>query len=162
MPTASPTEAGLRQPGVLAWLRLARAYHQIDRASAAHLRAWGLSVAQFDVLAQLHGAGGATQQALADRLLVTKGNISQLLDKLEGAGLIERRREGRTKRLWLTPAGADLAAAVVPAQERLIAGLMGALPPHEADGLRRALRRLERALDASAATAATDSEGDTP
>jgi DNA-binding MarR family transcriptional regulator len=159
MPTASPTEAGLRQPGVLAWLRLARAYHQIDRASAHHLRAHGLSVAQFDVLAQLHGAGGATQQALADRLLVTKGNISQLLDKLERAGLIARRREGRTKRLWLTPAGAALAAAVVPAQERFIAGLMAALTPDEAAALRRALRRLERALASPAAPSATPAEG---
>ena len=40
---------------VLAWMRLARVYQKVDRASAAHLRRWGLSVAQFDVLARVGG-----------------------------------------------------------------------------------------------------------
>ena len=44
--------------GLLAWLRLARAYHKVDRASAVHLRGWGLSVAQFDVLARVGSRPG--------------------------------------------------------------------------------------------------------
>ncbi len=63
---------------VLAWLRLYRVVQKIDRAQSAYLRSWDLNTAQFDVLAHVGAHKGITQQELADSLLVTKGNISQL------------------------------------------------------------------------------------
>ena len=128
---------------VLAWLRLARVYQKINHLSAIAFARQGLSVAQFDVLTQLGTTEGITQQALADRLLVTKGNISQLLAKMERRDLIVRRQEGRANALFLTPAGRELFAAVVPAQEARIAARFAALSPTE----RRALLRLLRTLD---------------
>src|SRR5215211_8420943 len=104
----------LRRPGVLGWLRLMRVFQKIDRASGEHLRGWGLSVAQFDVLAHVGAAEGMTQQELADSLLVTKGNVCQLLGKMEGRGWISRRHEGRTNRLFLTDEGRRLFEEVVP------------------------------------------------
>src|SRR3712207_8018674 len=59
------------------------------------------SNAQFDVLAHVGAAEGITQQQLADSLLVTKGNIAQLLDRMQKRGLIERRPQGRINRLFL-------------------------------------------------------------
>src|SRR5579883_3495574 len=103
-----------RRSSVVTWMRLARVFQKVDRASAEHLRHWRLSVAQFDVLAQVGSAEGITQQELADRLLVTKGNICQLLDRLEQAGLISRRQEGRVNHLALTDAGQRLYREVVP------------------------------------------------
>ena len=50
-----------------------------------------LSVPQLDVLSTLTEAEGVSQQELATRLYVTKGNISGLLDRLADAGLVERR-----------------------------------------------------------------------
>lgn len=137
----------LRAPALLAWVRLARVFRKIDRVSAEHLRAWGLSVAHFDVLAQVGAAEGVTQQELAARLLVTKGNICQLLDRLEGQGLLVRRQEGRVNRLHLTPDGRRLHDAVVPAQEALITRLLGRLTPDEQRGLHQTLRRLDQALE---------------
>jgi DNA-binding MarR family transcriptional regulator len=145
--TGAMDESSLRQPGVLAWLRLARVFQKVERASAAHLRTWGLTMAQFDVIAQLGAAEGCTQQELADRLLVTKGNISQLLDKAERGGLIVRCQQGRTKRLHLTEAGRRLRAAVVPAQERFVAEQIAALTPAEQRRLLALLRTLDRALE---------------
>ncbi len=138
--------AGAERAALLAWLRLARAFQKIDRASAAHLRAWDLSVAQFDALAQLGAAEGITQQELADRLLVTKGNVSQLLDRMERRGLIRRCQEGRAMRLFLTDTGRRLHAAAVPAQEALITGRFAALTPAEQRQLLGLLRKLDRAL----------------
>ena len=131
-------------PGLLAWLRLARVYQKIDRASAVHLRGWGLSVAQFDVLARVGGRPGMTQQELAESLLVTKGNVCQLLDRMEADGLIERRRQGRAKRLHLTPRGQALFAEVVPAQERMVERLFGVLDPNAQRELLALLRDLDR------------------
>jgi DNA-binding MarR family transcriptional regulator len=142
----SGEERGLRGSGVRAWLRLARIYHKIDRASAAHLRRWGLSVAQFDVLAVVGSRPGRTQRDLAEALLVTKGNVCQVLDRMEADSLIERRREGRANRLYLTPLGAALYAEVVPAQEALIEQLFGVLDPTAREQLLTLLRRLNRRL----------------
>ena len=87
---------------MLGWLRLMRVYQKVDRISSEHLKHWGLSVAQFDVLAHVGASEGMTQQELADSLLVTKGNVCQLVDKLEDRGLISRLHQGRANRLFLT------------------------------------------------------------
>src|SRR3954469_25896825 len=115
--TSRINRSRLRQPAVLAWLRLARVFQKIDTRSERFFRSQELNTAQFDVLAQVGAARGMTQQELADALLVTKGNISQLLSKLEQAGLITRRQEGRTNCLSLTEQGQALFDRVVPRQE---------------------------------------------
>ena len=138
------SERAVPSVGVRAWLRLARLYHKVDRASAAHLRGWGLSVAQFDVLARVGVRPGLTQQELADALLVTKGNVCQVLDRMEADGLIERRREGRAKRLHLTERGQALFARVVPAQERVVEQIFGVLDPDARERLLALLRQLDR------------------
>jgi DNA-binding MarR family transcriptional regulator len=129
---------------VVAWLRLARAYHQIDRASTEFLRRWDLSVAQFDVLAQIGAHEGLTQQELADHLLVTKGNISQLLARMERRGLVRRTQDGRALVLSLTTEGRRLHGIVVPAQEALIAARLAPLDPAALRALSVALRTLDR------------------
>jgi DNA-binding MarR family transcriptional regulator len=138
--------AGLRTPALLAWLRLARVFHKIDMASAQHLRQYHLSVAQFDVLTQIGAAEGLSQQALAGSLLVTKGNISQLLKRMEQQGLIRRCQEGRTNCLYLTDEGRRLFAEVVPAQEALIVSLLQTLDPDEQHHLHSLLRKLDKSL----------------
>src|SRR5438552_17229507 len=120
---------GMRRPGVLAWLRMMRLAHKVGRTSAEHLRTWDLSPAQFDVLAHVGAAPGMMQQELADALLVTKGNVCQLLERMEDAGLIARCPEGRAKRISLTPAGQVLFDQVVPAHEAVIAEQFAALSP---------------------------------
>lgn len=139
---------GLRRPAVLGWLRLMRVYQKVDRASSEHLRAWDLSVAQFDVLAHVGASEGMTQQELADSLLVTKGNVCQLLDKMEARGWILRRREGRNNRLFLTEAGRRLFEEAVPAQEAMVSERFSALSEEEQAQLHELLRKLDRALDA--------------
>ena len=136
----------LRRPAVLAWLRMARVFQKLDRASTEHLRKWNLSVAQFDVIAQVGAAGGSTQQELANRLLVTKGNICQLLERLEHRGLICRHQEGRANHVFLTDEGQRLYAQVLPAQERLIAEQFSALSTEEQYHLLATLRTLDRSL----------------
>ena len=135
------------RPGsaVLAWLRLVRVFQKVRRASEARFRDFGLSAAQFDVLAQVGAAEGSSQQQVADALLLTKSNVCQLLDRMERSGLIERRPAGRAKRLYLTPVGRRLYADAVPAHARLIAERLSALSPPEQRRLLRLLRTVDRA-----------------
>ena len=131
----------------MAWLRLARVFQKVERYSSEHLREWDLNVAQFDVLACVGAREGMMQQELADLLLVTKGNVCQLLDKMEGRGWISRRQRGRTNRLFLTDAGRRLFDEVVPAHEALIVRRFSALSEGERVRLHELLRKLDNALD---------------
>jgi DNA-binding MarR family transcriptional regulator len=123
-----------------------RVYQKVDRASAEHLRGWGLSVAQFDVLARVGSQAGIKQQEVADLLLVTKGNVCQLLDRMEDRGLILRRREGRANHLFLTEAGRRLYDEAVPAQEAMVSERFSALSDEEQAQLHELLRKLDTSL----------------
>src|SRR5579884_1585491 len=146
--SGTATRASLRQPAVLAWLRLIRVCHKIERIGSEHLRRWGLSPAQFDVLAHVGAAEGITQQELADSLLVTKGNVCQLLDRMESNDLIVRRQCGRANFLSLTQKGRDLYQKIVPAHEELVARQFDSLSLDEQRQLWQLVRRLDRNLSA--------------
>jgi DNA-binding MarR family transcriptional regulator len=147
--TKTGTRRAFRKDSVLAWIRLMRVYHKIDRATAEHVRNYDLSTAQFDVLAQVGANEGLTQNELAAALLVTKGNVTQLLDRMEERGLIERRpaRSGRGNHLYLRPEGRRLNRLTVPSQEQMIHEEFNALTPEEQTQLHELLRKLDRSLD---------------
>jgi DNA-binding MarR family transcriptional regulator len=114
------------------WFRLMRLQTRLGAVVGDRLRTIGLSVPQCDVLATLTEREGVSQQELALRLYVTKGNISGLIDRLEAAGFVERRRtEGdrRSHAIFLTPAGRDLAERGVDIQRAFVAETIGRLAP---------------------------------
>ncbi len=136
----------LRRPSVLAWLRLLRVMQKVERDLAKQLRLWGLNNAQFDVLAHVGAAEGITQQELAARLLVTKGNICGMIDRMEAGGWVERRpdpEDRRVNRLFLTGPGKCLRAEAVPAHHALIVDLMKGLGGTELQALHQLLEQLE-------------------
>ncbi|HLR45854.1 MAG TPA: MarR family transcriptional regulator [Deinococcales bacterium] len=133
-----------RHRGVVAWLRMLRYVSATNRESARRFRRLGLSTAQFDVLAQLAANPGLNQQQLAERLLVTQGNVSQLLRVLESRNLIARECRGRTNVLRLTPEGRRLAAQAVEEHETWLADRLSVLSETERRELAGLLGRLER------------------
>ena len=97
------------------------------RTAALMKRAWnrriekhGLSLAQYNVLRILRGAGeeGLPTLAVRDRLIEEAPGITRLIDKLERAHLVARERNGkdrRTVRCIITPAGLRLLDVLEPA-----------------------------------------------
>jgi len=77
-------------------------------------REFGLSEGEFDVLATLRRAGAPFERApgeLAVHTMVTTGAMTKRLDRLERAGLVERRTsdlDGRGRVVALTASGVDL------------------------------------------------------
>jgi len=113
------------------WFRLLRAQSRFGVAMSDRLRTLGLSVAQFDILSSLHEREGMTQKELAARLYVTKGNISGLIDRLEVAGLVERRpsaEDRRAHQLFLSGAGKETARQAMERQRAFIHETIGLLP----------------------------------
>ncbi|MFD3165352.1 MarR family winged helix-turn-helix transcriptional regulator [Herpetosiphon sp. NSE202] len=134
---------------VRTWLHLHRVMATMNKRLTAQLASYNLTPAQFDVLAQLFRTPGLVQQALADRLLVTKGNIVGLLNRMEQAGLVMRQPhpdDGRAHLVSLTAHGTMLATQVVPEHEALIAECLAVLSPEDGHSLHDLLRRFKHAL----------------
>ncbi len=120
------------------WFRCLRLHVRLGAAIARRLKTIGLSVPQCDVLTTLTEQEGVSQQDLAKRLYVTKGNISGLIDRLVASGLVERRStEGdrRTHAIHLTDEGRRLAKEGLDMQRAYIARTFGRLSPGEAADL---------------------------
>ncbi len=126
------------------WFRISRIYNYSIRESNMHLRSWNLSAAQFDVLVQVGTYEHMSQQELADKLFVTKGNIAQLIKKMEDIGWIYRVKEKKTNVLALTPVGRQLYNEVVPVQEDFQAAQFSGLTSDEKKTLLHLLGKVQR------------------
>lgn len=139
-------DSGLRSAPVVAWMRLLRVGQKIGRVLTEDLKRWDLNMAQFDTLARVDSSEGITQQELAESLLVTKGNVCQMLDRLERRGLLYRRPDGRANRLFLTVEGRRLFDEVILPHEALVAQQFSILSAEEQGALMRLLGKLDRSL----------------
>jgi len=135
------------------WFRFMRLHQRMLGQMTGRIRALGLSIPQFDLLSTLTEREGISQNELAERLYVTKGNVSGLVDRLVQAGLVERRAiagDRRSYAMHLTPEGRRLAEAGIKAQRDFVAQTLGKLPEQdlvELDRLVLAWRDLARAAD---------------
>lgn len=108
-----------------AWVKMALLYQQGFRVLASRLVGVGLSVAQFDLLAQLVAceSGPPKQSELAKRLLVTKGNVSGMVTRMVDQGSVKRLgdpKDKRSNRVSLTPQGRKLHEAGLKIQQHLV------------------------------------------
>lgn len=138
------------------WFRLLRLDASIGVAVSQRLRAIGLSIPQFDLLSTLTEADGVTQQHLAERLYVTKGNVSGLVNRLADQGLVKRSPIAGDKRsyaLSLTAKGQALAEAGIRLHEDYVRSTLGRMPRGEREMLGNLLIRLRDAVREEEATA---------
>lgn len=133
----------------LIWLHLARIYQRLEQSHRQLLASFDLTPAQFDVLSHLASQPGQHQQDLADHLLVTKGNVCGLLDRLERSGLVEREPDPEDRRaniLFLTTRGYERFERAAPALEAELSDQFQQLPAAKRKQLQRTLAELDRAL----------------
>lgn len=102
--------------GSLIWLRIMRFTQQSNQLSHEFLKRFDLTVAQFDVLAQIYLYGPLTQSELAEKAVVTQGGISRMLTRLEKEGCIVRTQDWKTKTISLTEKSEAILEKAVPAQ----------------------------------------------
>jgi DNA-binding MarR family transcriptional regulator len=87
-----------------------------DRMSAAVARATGLNATELEALEHLEERGPLTQRQLAERLFLSSGGTTLLIDRLERAGLVSRRPHPEDRRavlLELNPAARQASAALM-------------------------------------------------
>jgi DNA-binding MarR family transcriptional regulator len=113
--------------------------------SLAAYEAMGLHPYHYAVLAVLDEGERETQGAIADALGYDRGQLVGLLDELEEAGLVERRRDPADRRrqiVQMTPGGRKTLGKLRALSGRLDAEFFAALDADERAQLHRLLLRL--------------------
>jgi DNA-binding MarR family transcriptional regulator len=115
-------------------LRLASCRNLLMRECRKKVERWNLTLPQFDVLAELARAteGGFTFIELSRLLLVTSGNLTGIVDRLEQEGLVWREPDGedrRVIRVRLTPKGRKLTERMLPQHADDVNAILSGLAP---------------------------------
>lgn len=109
----------------------------------------GVSGAQLWVLAELHRTPGIRVTELARAMAVHQSTASNLIDRLEKAGLIHRERsdaDQRVVRLSLTASGRRIIAAAPLPLEGVLPDALNALPHKSLSELQRRLEELAKSM----------------
>ena len=129
------------------WLRLLACSTDIETEIRKRLRAqFGITLARFDYLAQLHRhTDGLRMSALSRYLMVTGGNVTGLTDELEKDGMVQRDAEPgdrRSVRVALTPKGRKVFERMASEHEGWVVELFGGVAEADRHQLYDLLGRL--------------------
>ena len=140
-----------RRRALQLWIVLNRAVDAISRPLRRQVEAHGLSMKEFAVLEVLSSKGPLPIGEIGDKVLLTSGSMTYVIDKLEERDLIRRRRcddDQRVCYVELTSAGRDRIDTVFPGHADLIQELMSDLSADEKETAYRLLRRLSQTATA--------------
>jgi DNA-binding MarR family transcriptional regulator len=147
-------------PGMDAWRSFIHAHARITRRLDEELQAaHGLSLAEYDALLQIAHAPGRRirMNLLAERVILSRSGITRLVDRLEGAGAVERVAcvtDARGQEAALTPLGLQrLREAAQTHLDGVRRYFLDRLDEPELSGLERALARVADPLGPGRLTA---------
>jgi len=133
--------------------RITRLRAVLAREMAKTWDTFGLNAASFDVMATLRRAGPPYRLSPGDLLaatMVTSGTMTNRIDQLEKAGLVERVRnpeDGRSVLIALTGEGWSIIDKAVEAHTATQARLVAGLTPADRDALNALLGRFLETLE---------------
>jgi DNA-binding MarR family transcriptional regulator len=133
---------------------LTQAIGSRDRRLAQELRAFGLRVPEWRVLASLCARRRCSMSELADLATIDRTTLTRTVDRMEQAGWATRltdSSDGRVTRLAPTAAGERLFQRIWPTVEQLNRAAVEGLPAGAVERLRWTLERMKANLDQQAA-----------
>lgn len=132
-------------------ISLRRITRAIDLQSRELVRTSGLTVPQFLLLQALEPGRGVSPSVIARKVVLSRATITNILDRLEKSGLVERRpsrEDRRSVEVWLTDAGAARLAAAPPLFQSSFLAKFEKLEDWEKSMLAAALARIAVMMDA--------------
>jgi DNA-binding MarR family transcriptional regulator len=129
-----------KKPELRLWLRMLSTTKLISQEVRRRLRTeFGATLPQFDLLAQLYREkDGLRLGELSKRTMVTNGNVTGLVERLEADGLIIRETPEGDRRVTvakLTRRGNEIFGAMAKAHEGWLRDMMADVQPSEIDTL---------------------------
>lgn len=134
------------------WLRLLACEGLIEQTVRTRLRTtFDITLPQFDVLSELEHAGDAlTMSQLSDNLMVSNGNVTGVVDRLERDSYVRRAAsptDRRVQYIELTDHGINAFRQMASVHEQWITDLFSGLTANE---IKTLIAGLSRAKDAIA------------
>lgn len=99
------------------------AHDDLNRRVSKELEKWKLSVPKYGVIRQLYNHNSLTLTELSQKIFSGNSNLTTLIDRMEGDGLVERVEgdtDRRIKKVRLTKKGLALAPRVVEEYRRFL------------------------------------------
>jgi len=140
------------------WLRLLTCTTLIEGEIRRRLReAFDTTLPRFDLMAQLERApNGMTLGELSQRMMVSNGNVTGLVERLHAQGLVERRpapKDRRAQLVSLTAEGRKTFRAMARTHEDWVAEMFAAMTPDDTETLMQILGRAKASVRKSIAGA---------
>lgn len=134
-----------------AWLRMLSCTTLIERRLRTRLReTFDVTLPQFDVLAELDRAGKAqTMSELSRQLMVSNGNVTGVVDRLERSGLVRRTASQTDRRVLyieLTEVGRQAFAGMARMHEEWVDAMLAELVDGELLELTELLNRAKQSV----------------
>ncbi len=127
------------------YIKVTRAAQSITDRALQHLSSFNLSSSQFAILEALYHLGTLAQVELAQKLLLSTGNITTVIQNLEKRDLVCRQRSADDQRYMqvsITDSGRALIASIFPSHVQGIVDIMNALTTEEQQTLAQLSRKL--------------------
>lgn len=127
------------------WVVLNRAVNAISEILQRQVEGHGITFTEFAVLEVLFHKGALPLGAIGEKVLLTSGSMTYVVDKLEQRGLLRRKAcpdDRRVIHAELTDEGRTLMDQVFPEHAELIARAMGGLSVDERESAADLVRRL--------------------
>ena len=142
----SPTKEILRL-----WLRALTFTNLVEQRVRTRLRTdFDVTLPRFDVMAALYEAPeGMSMGEVSRRLMVSNGNVTGIVERLEREGLIRRRtrlEDRRRQLVRLTESARDAFESMAGAHEEWIASMLSGLGEKEVEQLNRLLGEAKRSV----------------
>ncbi|TMF47475.1 MAG: MarR family transcriptional regulator [Chloroflexi bacterium] len=119
---------------------LSRAYNWVNAHATRDIRCHGLNPTEFGILELLYHKGPLPLQQIGEKVLISSGNITYAVDKLEQKKLLERKPSPRDRRVIfaeLTPQGRELMGAIFPPHaEKIRAAVTGLTLEEQVEAIR--------------------------
>ncbi|AZN39735.1 MarR family winged helix-turn-helix transcriptional regulator [Paenibacillus albus] len=131
---------------------LSRASQWVTAHVHQDIRKYGLNPTEFAVLELLYHKGEQPLQQIGEKILMTSGNITYVIDKLAGKGLAQRKACPTDRRVIfaeITTAGTSLLDSIFPLHKEAIAKAVGGLTEEERAQAIQLLKKLGIAAQSS-------------
>lgn len=134
------------------WVVLARAHRAVAECAKRDVAGRGLTPTEFAVLEALYHKGDLPVGELGDRVLLSSGSMTYVVDKLAGRELLRRRpgTDQRVREVALTAAGRRLMDRIFPEHAEAIRAALSGLTAAEQRRATDLLKRLGKQAAARA------------
>jgi len=134
-----------RDPALDLFIVLSRAYAWVNAHAIRDIRCHGLNPTEFAILEALYHKRPLPLQQIGEKILISSGNITYAVDKLEQKQLLVRKPAAHDRRVIfaeLTPQGQELLETIFPQHAKVIRAAVSSLSPEEQIQAIQLLRKL--------------------